>query len=164
MRQLREVQVPLSDFRKKKKTTQIREISIWASKNVIHHFYIVNHSAPCLPPKILHNHCFQFLLGITVVPRENTMVKQKFQVSKFPINLYLTVYYCYPKIGYGSFKIFMSITTVLDCFQLPFVVKVILNLSNTHSDRYNASLHNYAVIVTCSRSQRKQDKYMINCD
>ena len=26
--------------------------------------------APCLHPKILHNHCFQFLLGITVVPRE----------------------------------------------------------------------------------------------
>ena len=24
----------------------------------------------CLPHKILHNHCFQFLLGITVVPRE----------------------------------------------------------------------------------------------
>ena len=22
------------------------------------------------PPKILHNHCFQFLLGIIVVPRE----------------------------------------------------------------------------------------------
>ena len=27
-------------------------------------------SVSCLPPKILHNHCFQFLLGITVVPRE----------------------------------------------------------------------------------------------
>ena len=26
--------------------------------------------APCLPPKILHSHCFQFLQGITVVPRE----------------------------------------------------------------------------------------------
>ena len=25
---------------------------------------------PCLPPQILHNHSFQFLLGITVVPRE----------------------------------------------------------------------------------------------
>ena len=24
----------------------------------------------CLPPKILHNHFFQFLLGITVIPRE----------------------------------------------------------------------------------------------
>ena len=29
-----------------------------------------NHNAPCLRPKILHNHCFQFLLGITVVLRE----------------------------------------------------------------------------------------------
>ena len=35
----------------------------------IHHFHI-DHNASCLPPKILHNHCFQFLLGITVVPRE----------------------------------------------------------------------------------------------
>ena len=26
--------------------------------------------ALCLPPKILHNDCFQFLLGITVVPIE----------------------------------------------------------------------------------------------
>ena len=40
---------------------------------LIHYFHI-DHSAPCLPPppapQILHNHCFQFLLGITVVPRE----------------------------------------------------------------------------------------------
>ena len=35
----------------------------------IHHFHI-DHNAPCLSPKILHNHCSQFLLGITVVPRE----------------------------------------------------------------------------------------------
>ena len=27
-----------------------------------------DYNAPCIPPKILHNHCFQFLLGITVVP------------------------------------------------------------------------------------------------
>ena len=26
--------------------------------------------APCLAPKILHNSCFQFLVGITVVPKE----------------------------------------------------------------------------------------------
>ena len=38
-------------------------------KTLIHHFHI-DHNAPCLPPRILHNHCFQFLLGITVVPRE----------------------------------------------------------------------------------------------
>ena len=30
----------------------------------------IDHNAPCLHPKIIHNHCFQFLLGITVVPRE----------------------------------------------------------------------------------------------
>jgi len=34
-----------------------------------YHFHR-DYNAPCLPPKILHNHCFQFLLGITVVPRE----------------------------------------------------------------------------------------------
>ena len=30
----------------------------------------IDHNAPCLHPQIFHNHCFQFLLGITVVPRE----------------------------------------------------------------------------------------------
>ena len=30
----------------------------------------MDYNSPCLRPKILHNHCFQFLLGITVVPRE----------------------------------------------------------------------------------------------
>ena len=29
------------------------------------------HSTLCLSPQILHKHCFQFLLGLTVVPREN---------------------------------------------------------------------------------------------
>ena len=35
----------------------------------IHHFHI-SHNAHYLPPKILHNLCFSFLLGITAVPRE----------------------------------------------------------------------------------------------
>ena len=30
----------------------------------------MDYNDPCLRPKILHNHCFQFLLGIAVVPRE----------------------------------------------------------------------------------------------
>ena len=30
----------------------------------------MDHNAACLPTRILHNHCFQFLLGTTVVPRE----------------------------------------------------------------------------------------------
>ena len=42
------------------------------------HYFRIDHNASCLPPppppppapQILHNHCFQFLLGITVVPRE----------------------------------------------------------------------------------------------
>ena len=29
------------------------------------------HNNLCLCPQILHKHCFQFLLGLTVVPREN---------------------------------------------------------------------------------------------
>ena len=33
----------------------------------IHHFAIA-HNTPRLPPEVLHNHCFQILLGITVVP------------------------------------------------------------------------------------------------
>ena len=37
--------------------------------NAIHYFHI-DHNAPCLPLRILHNHCFQFLQGITIVPRE----------------------------------------------------------------------------------------------
>ena len=34
-----------------------------------HHFHI-DYNVPCLPPKILQNHCFQFLQGIRVVPGE----------------------------------------------------------------------------------------------
>ena len=30
----------------------------------------ISHNTPCLPPKTFHNLCFQFLLGITVTPRE----------------------------------------------------------------------------------------------
>ena len=37
---------------------------------VIRHIHI-SHNEPYLPPKILHNLCFSFLLGITAVPREN---------------------------------------------------------------------------------------------
>ena len=45
------------------RTTLVR--SNWS----IHYFHI-DHNATCLSPRILHNNCFQFLLGITVVPRE----------------------------------------------------------------------------------------------
>ena len=43
-------------------------------KSQIHLFHI-DHNIPCLPTpppkkKILHIHCFQFFLGITVIPRE----------------------------------------------------------------------------------------------
>ena len=34
------------------------------------HYFHIDHNAPCFPLRILHNHCFQILQGITVVPRE----------------------------------------------------------------------------------------------
>ena len=36
------------------------------------YYFHIDRNAPCptSPPQILHNHCFQFLLGVTVVPRE----------------------------------------------------------------------------------------------
>ena len=37
---------------------------------VIGHF-AKYHDTLCLSPQILHKHCFQFLLGLTLVPREN---------------------------------------------------------------------------------------------
>ena len=27
------------------------------------HYFHMDHNAPCLPPRILHNHCFQYLQG-----------------------------------------------------------------------------------------------------
>ena len=36
----------------------------------IRHFVYISHNAPYFPPKILHNLCFSFLLGITAFPRE----------------------------------------------------------------------------------------------
>ena len=49
--------------------TRDLRISLVKSNWSIHYFHI-DHNAPCLFPRILHNRCFQFLLGITVVPRE----------------------------------------------------------------------------------------------
>ena len=42
-------------------------MNIW--KSHIYHFHL-DHNAPNLLLNILHSHCFQFFLGITVVPRE----------------------------------------------------------------------------------------------
>ena len=43
---------------------------LWVTKVLpICHFHN-SHNAPYLPPQILHNLCFPFLLGITAVPRE----------------------------------------------------------------------------------------------
>ena len=45
-------------------------VSLFCDTNFHSHFRI-DHNAPCLPPKVLRNRCFQFLPGITVVPRES---------------------------------------------------------------------------------------------
>ena len=49
----------------------IFKLSVWGpyAFEGIRHFHIV-HNALCLPPKILHKHCFQFLLRLTIVPKE----------------------------------------------------------------------------------------------
>ena len=44
-------------------------LSFPITEQAIRHLHIF-HNAPYLPPKILHNLCFSFLLGITTVPRE----------------------------------------------------------------------------------------------
>ena len=41
----------------------------WPHRPKIRHLHI-SQNAPYAPPKILHNLCFSFLLGITAVPRE----------------------------------------------------------------------------------------------
>jgi len=40
----------------------------------------ISYKTPCLPPKIVHNLCFSFLLGITAVPRE---IKNKVHCGRF---------------------------------------------------------------------------------
>ena len=40
------------------------------------HFDIA-HNTLCLPPKVLHSHCFQFFLGITVIPRKCKIFRGK---------------------------------------------------------------------------------------
>ena len=45
------------------------KFKIFSSNFHIRHFHI-SHNAPYLPPQILHNLCFSFLLGITAVLRE----------------------------------------------------------------------------------------------
>ena len=47
---------------------------------VIQHVHIA-HNAPCLPPKVLHNYCLQFLMGITVVQRELTWTQLLCKIS-----------------------------------------------------------------------------------
>ena len=50
----------------------------------IRHFHIA-HNTLCLPPKILHKHCFQFLLGLYSRPKGNLkhrMLMQNFGRQK----------------------------------------------------------------------------------
>ena len=54
------------------KLTLTSVIRTWRVDTSIHHFHI-DHNAPCLPPKILHNYCLLISLEVrrTVVPRRN---------------------------------------------------------------------------------------------
>ena len=54
-------------------------MNIW--KSYIPHFHL-DHNVPHLLPKILHNHCFQFFLGITVIPREDNGYTNFWGVNK----------------------------------------------------------------------------------
>ena len=54
-------------------------MNIW--KSYIPHFHL-DHNAPHLFRQILHSHCFQFFLGITVIPREDNGYKNFWRVNK----------------------------------------------------------------------------------
>jgi len=54
-------------------------MNMW--KSHIHHFHL-DHNALHLLPKILHSHCFQFFLGITVIPREGNGYAKFWGVNK----------------------------------------------------------------------------------
>ena len=72
-------------------------LSFPITEQAIRHLHIF-HNAPYLPPKILHNLCFSFLLGITTVPREiennlesgatTVIISRLFHLSI--MNIYLT--------------------------------------------------------------------------
>ena len=67
-----EMTVEICQTRLSERSKSLFFCSAW---NLIHNFQI-SHNTPCLPPKILHNLCFSFRLGVTAVLREfenNTM-------------------------------------------------------------------------------------------
>ena len=52
----------------------------------------MDHNVPYLPPKILHNYCFQFLLGITSSsPCRKDPSKDQFAVSYFSTSLIVLI-------------------------------------------------------------------------
>ena len=61
------------------------------------------HNTLCLSPQILHKHCFQFLLGLTTVPRENNNAYAKFGGQKKSIMVFSEVAYSLRKI-WGEIK------------------------------------------------------------
>ena len=78
------------------------------------------HNTLCLCPQILHKHCFQFLLGITMVPRENkNNANAKFGGTK-SIAVFSEMSYCicskndsflsvFSKAAFLSFTLFLQI-------------------------------------------------------
>ena len=49
-------------------------------------FFHTSHNAPYVSPKILHNLCFSFLLGIATVPREIGYLHQEVMWPMLPLN------------------------------------------------------------------------------
>ena len=67
--------------------------SNWFLVNPIGHFGKY-HNNLCLSLQILHKHCFQFLLGLTMVPRENkNNAHAKFGGTKKSIMVFSEVAY-----------------------------------------------------------------------
>ena len=92
------------------------------------HYFPMDHNAPCLPPRILHNHCFPSLQGITVFRREiENSGSEKFFRWGGGVN---KVHYGLCENGEFSLKIqfckrpaLVTTTFVKPCFNCDFLMK-----------------------------------------
>ena len=64
--------------------------------SVMQAFFQKYHNTLCCPFKILHKHCFQFLLGLTITPREiaNNAYAKFWRDDKGTIIVFLKKAYC----------------------------------------------------------------------
>ena len=88
------------------------------------YYFHIDHNTPCLPPRILHNHCFQLLLGIPVVPREiqdNCYAKkpsnQKRTANTVRNTITTTLCWMRGKIVYRRYCVF--VTATFFCGEVP---------------------------------------------